>query len=264
MVWVPGGEFSMGSTDPLARQGSVVFTPPDHAVDMRDHSQWWKWVNGANWMHPKGPGSSIDGCDNHPVIHVAYEDALAYCKWADKRLPTEAEWEFAARGGLDGKVNIWGNEPISSSRANTWQGEFPHQNTLADGFAGVAPVKSFAPNGFGLYDMAGNVWEWCSDLYQQDTYAARARELGPTGGGIADNPTGPTRSFDPRNPYEPEVRVVRGGSFLCNDSYCASYRPSARMASSPDTGLSHTGFRCVKKAPAPPDPHPPSNPKPRA
>jgi len=317
MVWIPGGEFSMGSTDPLARDdespvhrvrvdgfwmdatevtnaqfrafveatgyktvaerpidweemkkqvppgtpkppaeelmpGSVVFTPPDHAVNMRDYSQWWSWMNGACWRHPEGPGSTIEGRDDHPVVHIAYEDALAYCKWAGKRLPTEAEWEFAARGGIDGAVNIWGNQPIDSSRANTWQGGFPYDNTLDDGFANAAPVKSFPPNAYGLYDMAGNVWEWCSDLYQQNTYALRAHQLGDNG--VAENPTGPAKSFDPRNPYEPEVRVVRGGSFLCNDSYCASYRPSARMASSPDTGISHTGFRCVKDAPAPASP----------
>lgn len=231
--------------------GAVVFTPPSHAVAMSDFSQWWTWVDGACWKHPEGPTSSIASRGQHPVVHIAYEDALAYCTWAEKRLPTEAEWEFAARGGIDGAVNAWGNEPIDASRANTWQGEFPHRNRLDDGFAGVAPVKSFPPNGHGLYDMAGNVWEWCSDLYQQDTYAIRIRESGPST--VAANPTGPARSFDPRSPYEPEVRVIRGGSFLCNDSYCASYRPSARMALSPDTGISHTGFRCVKSAPAPQD-----------
>ena len=311
MVWVPGGEFTVGSTDPLARMdespvhrvrvdgfwmdatevtnaqfsafvkatgyktvaerpidweemkkqappgtpkpaaedllpGSVVFTPTAHAVDLRDYSQWWMWVNGTSWRHPEGPTSTIKGREDHPVVHIAYEDAMAYCAWAGKRLPTEAEWEFAARGGLDGKANIWGDEPVDATKANTWQGKFPHRNTAEDGFAGIAPVKSFPANGYGLYDMAGNVWEWCSDLYQQDTYATRSRELGPSG--IAINPTGPTRSFDPRNPYEPVVRVIRGGSFLCNDSYCASYRPSARMASSPDTGIIHTGFRCVMNA----------------
>jgi formylglycine-generating enzyme required for sulfatase activity len=312
MVWVPGGEFTMGSTDSLARAdesplhrvrvdgfwmdatevtnsqfsafveatgyltvaeraidweemkkqsppgtprpsedellpGSVIFTPPTHAVDLRDYSQWWSWVDGTCWRHPEGPTSTIEGRGDHPVVHVAHVDALAYCNWAGKRLPTEAEWEFAARGGLDAKVNVWGDEPVDASRANIWQGEFPHRNTLEDGFAGAAPVKSFPPNAYGLHDMAGNVWEWCSDHYRQDTYAVRIRELGPSGTAI--NPAGPARSHDPRNPYEPEVRVIRGGSFLCNDSYCASYRPSARMASSPDTGISHTGFRCAKSAP---------------
>ena len=229
--------------------GAVVFTPPSHAVDLRDFSRWWTWVDGACWKHPEGPNTSIDGRGDHPVVHIAYVDALAYCAWAEKRLPTEAEWEFAARGGIDGAVNTWGNEPIDATRANTWQGEFPQRNTRDDGFAGTAPVGSFPPNGYGLSDMAGNVWEWCSDHYRQDTYAVRARALAPDQ--AAANPTGPTRSFDPRSPYEPEVHVIRGGSFLCNDSYCASYRPSARMASSPDTGISHTGFRCVKIAPAP-------------
>lgn len=231
------------------RPGSVVFNPPDHAVNLHDYSQWWMWVNGASWKHPEGPDSTIEGRDNHPVVHIAFEDAQAYCKRAGKRLPTEAEWEFAARGGIDGAVNVWGNDPIDSFHANTWQGEFPYHNTAEDGFAGTAPVKSFPSNEYGLYDMAGNVWEWCSDLYQQDTYAVRARELGQAG--VAENPAGPARSFDPRNPYEPVVRVIRGGSFMCHDSYCASYRPSARMASSPDTGLSHTGFRCVKDLPIP-------------
>ncbi len=308
MVWIPGGEFSMGSTDPLARPdespvhrvrvdgfwmdatevtnvqfaafvkatgyktvaerpidweelkkqvapgtpkppdenllpGSLVFTPPEHAVDCRDHAQWWSWRTGADWRHPEGPGSTIDGREHHPVVHVAFEDALAYAAWAGKRLPTEAEWECAARGGMDGKVNVWGDEPIAPGRCNTWQGNFPNSNTSEDGFERTAPVRSYAPNGYGLYDMAGNVWEWCSDLYHEGTYPMRVAELGAAG--VAVNPRGVSRSFDARNPYEPVVRVVRGGSFLCNDSYCASYRPSARMATSPDTGLSHTGFRCV-------------------
>lgn len=228
--------------------GAVVFTPPSEPVHLGDYAQWWAWIDGADWRHPEGPGSTIEGKDDHPVIHVAFEDAMAYCAWAGKRLPTEAEWEFAARGGLPRAVNVWGDEPVDASRANTWQGTFPHDNTEADGFAGAAPVKSFPPNGYGLYDMAGNVWEWCRDLYRQDTYAVRARAVGTDG--VVENPVGPARSFDPRSPYEPEVRIVRGGSFLCNDSYCASYRPSARMANSPDTGMSHTGFRCVQDKPS--------------
>lgn len=314
MVWIPGGEFSMGSTDPLARPderpvhrvrvdgfwmdstevtnaqfrefieatgyitvaerpidweqmksqvpagtprppdeellpGSLVFTPPDHAVDLRGYSQWWTWTTGASWRCPEGPGSSIEGREDHPVVHVAFEDAAAYARWAGKRLPTEAEWEFAARGGFDGKVNVWGDAPISPDRANTWQGRFPDHNAAEDGFVRTAPVRSFPPNGYGLFDMAGNVWEWCADLYRPDTYAIRAHN--PDERAIAINPTGPTDSFDPRNPSEPVLRVQRGGSFLCNDSYCASYRPSARMACSPDTGMSHVGFRCVRDA----DPH---------
>jgi len=308
MVWIPGGEFSMGSTDPLARldeqpvhrvrvqgfwmdqtevtnaqfrrfveatgyktvaerpvewaqlqrelppgtpkppdevlqPGSLVFTPPSHPVDLREHQQWWSWTLGANWRHPRGPGSSIEGKDDLPVVHVAFEDAVAYCAWAGRALPTEAQWEWAARGGLDHKVNVWGEEPVDPTRANIWQGHFPDRDTAEDGFAGVAPVKQFPPNGYGLHDMAGNVWEWCADLYRPDTYARRVLELGP--GGVATDPTGPTSSLDPRNPHSPESRVHRGGSFLCNDSYCASYRPSARMACPTDTGLQHLGFRTV-------------------
>jgi formylglycine-generating enzyme required for sulfatase activity len=230
--------------DEMLQPGSLVFTPPDHPVDLRDNAQWWQWTTGANWRHPEGPSSTLDRRDSYPVVHVAFEDAVAYCKWAGKRLPTEAEWEFAARGGLEGKINVWGDEPIDPKRANTWQGHFPDQNTVEDGFARAAPVKSFPPNGYGLYDMAGNVWEWCSDLYRPDTYARRVLETGKDG--VAVNPTGPTTSLDPRNPNSPESRVHRGGSFLCNDSYCASYRPSARMACPPDTGMQHLGFRCVR------------------
>ena len=235
--------------DEMLQPGSLVFTPPDHAVDTSDFSQWWSWVHGASWRHPEGPESTIEGRDEHPVVHVAFEDAVAYCAWAGKRLPTEAEWEFAARGGLNRKVNVWGDEPIDATRANTWQGEFPVRNTAEDGFAGAAPVKQFPPNGYGLYDTAGNVWEWCADYFRPDTYARRMLVTGPEG--VSDNPTGPTKSLDPRNPYAPESRVQRGGSFLCNDSYCASYRPSARMGTTPDSAASHVGFRCVNDAPAP-------------
>jgi formylglycine-generating enzyme required for sulfatase activity len=179
---------------------------------------------------------------------VCYEDAVAYCQWAKKRLPTEAEWEYAARGGREQSVNAWGNEPVDPTRANTWQGHFPDRNTGEDHFVGPAPVRSFPPNGYGLYDTAGNVWEWCSDLYRPDTYAQRVAASGMSG--VTVDPQGPTSSTDPRNPSEPVSRIHRGGSFLCNDSYCASYRVAARMACSPDTGMSHVGFRCVKDAPA--------------
>jgi formylglycine-generating enzyme required for sulfatase activity len=229
--------------DEMLKPGSLVFTPPDHPVDLRAYEQWWTWTTGADWKHPEGPRSSIEGKDAYPVVQIAFVDAEAYCRWALKRLPTEAEWEFAARGGLDGKVNVWGDEPVDPKRANIWQGHFPDKNTAEDGFVLAAPVKSFPPNGYGLYDVAGNVWEWCSDLYRPDTYARRVLELGKDG--VAVNPTGPTTSLDPRNPNSPESRAHRGGSFLCNDSYCASYRPSARMACPPDTGLQHLGFRCV-------------------
>ncbi len=309
MVWIPAGEFSMGSTDPLARPdespvhrvrvdgfwidatevtnaqfakfveatgyktiaerpvdweelkkqvepgtpkppdsmlqpGSLVFSPPDHPVNLRDFSQWWRWVNGANWRQPGGPGTSIVGKENEPVVQVSWQDAAAYARWAGKSLPTEAQWEFAARGGLDGKVNVWGDEPVDAKRCNTWQGHFPDKNTAEDGFARAAPVKSFPPNGYGLYDMAGNVWEWCSDQYEPDAYAKRVAAAGGADRVVA-NPSGPAHSRDPRNPFASELRVQRGGSFLCNDVYCASYRPGARMAGAPDTGSQHVGFRCV-------------------
>ncbi len=220
--------------------GSLVFTPPAGEVDLRDYSQWWTWTPGADWRHPEGPGSSIEDRDDHPVVQVSWDDAVAYAGWAGKRLPTEAEWEFAARGGLEGKPYTWGDQVPSDSQilANIWQGEFPRDNTSADGFIRTAPVGSFAPNGYSLYDMAGNVWEWCSDWYERDLYARRA-DSGPV-----VNPTGPERSDDPRHPFEPR-RVQRGGSFLCADNYCSRYRPSARQGGSPDTGMSHVGFRCA-------------------
>ena len=233
--------------DKMLRPGSLVFAPPDGPVDLRHFEQWWHWTTGADWRHPAGPGSSIDGLDDHPAVQIAHEDAVAYAKWAGKRLPTEAEWEFAARGGLDHKTNVWGDEPVDAKRANTWQGRFPQENTAADGFARTAPVKSFPPNAYGLYDMAGNVWEWCSDLYRPDAYSLQVLEAGPNG--VIDNPQGPAESVDPRNPHAPASYVQRGGSFLCNDSYCASYRPSARMAAPPDTGMQHLGFRCVLSKP---------------
>jgi len=207
--------------------------------------QWWSWVPGADWKHPLGPKDSIDNDtppkhDNYPVVHVAWDDAVAYCTWAGKRLPTEAEWEFACRGGKEGERFIWGAEPPSATniKANLWQGKFPYEKNAADGFMLAAPVKSFAPNGYGLYDMIGNVWEWCDDWYRPDTYAAAAER------GMVVNPQGPTTSLDPTEPHMPK-RVNRGGSFLCNAEYCASYRPSARMRTSPDTGQNHLGFRCV-------------------
>jgi len=236
--------------DEMLLPGSLVFTPPDHPVPLNDIGAWWSWTTGANWKHPQGPGSSIEGKESDPVVQIAFEDAMAYCRWAGKHLPTEAEWEFAARGGLDQKVNVWGDEPVSAARCNIWQGRFPDVNSTADGFARRAPVKSYPPNAYGLYDMAGNVWEWCSDLYRPDTYARRVLEIGTGPDAVAVNPTGPTSSLDPRNPHAPESRVHRGGSFLCCDSYCASYRPSARMACSPDTGLEHLGFRAVMTAAA--------------
>ena len=219
--------------------GSLVFAPPNHPVGLRDASQWWKWTPGADWRHPLGPGSSIVGMDNHPVVHVSWFDAEAYAKWAGKRLPTEAEWEFAARGGLDGKKYVWGDEAFDEDRpqCNNFQGHFPDENTVKDGYARTSPVKAFAPNGYGLYDMAGNVWQWTADWYLPDTYARHA------GQEVIVNPAGPAHSFDPRQ--RPPERVQRGGSFLCCVGYCFNYRPSARMGCTPDTGMSHVGFRCV-------------------
>lgn len=218
---------------------SLVFTPTRTAVDLNDASQWWRWTEGASWKHPEGPKSTIKGRENYPVVHISWDDANAYAKWAGKRLPTEAEWEFASRGGLIDKKYFWGNEEPEKGKpkANIWQGKFPYLNTTKDKFVGASPVKSFSPNKYGLYDMAGNVWEWCNDWYTPDYY----RE---SNGRITNNPQGPLKSYDPMEPTIPK-KVVRGGSFLCNASYCKGYRVTARMKSSPDTGLGHTGFRCV-------------------
>jgi formylglycine-generating enzyme required for sulfatase activity len=223
--------------------GALVFSPPSGPVPLDDYRQWWKWTPGASWKHPEGPGSSIEVKGDYPVVQVSWDDAMAYAKWAGKRLPTEAEWERAARGGLDSKPYVWGDQaPTGTAKlANIWQGQFPHRNSAGDGFARLAPVKSFAPNGYGLYDVAGNVWEWCADWYQTDLYRSRA------GQGVLVNPKGPERSSDPANPYEPH-RVQRGGSFLCSDEYCTRYRPSARQGGAPDTGMSHVGFRCARSA----------------
>lgn len=305
MVWIPGGEFSMGAEDPRGMEhggpgsmedarpihrvyvdgfwmdqtevtndefekfvkatghvtiaeikpraedypgappenliaGSVVFTPPGHPVELNDHYQWWSYVRGANWRHPTGPDSSLKGRGNYPVVQVAYEDAAAYAKWAGKRLPTEAEWEFAARGSLSGKVYAWGNEftPGGKYMANTYQGDFPNTEKDEDGAAGLAPVEKYPANGYGLFDMAGNVWEWCSDWYRPDYYAQLAVVE------VSRNPQGPDSPFDPAEPTE-KKKVHRGGSFLCIESYCTRYMIGTRGKGEVTTGSNHLGFRCI-------------------
>ncbi len=309
MVWIPGGEFSMGSADPsidtaygghetmcdarpihrvfvdgfwmdktevtneqfavfvkatgyrtiaeiaptkeefpTARKenliaGSTVFTPTLNPVPLNNMFQWWRYVKGADWKHPEGPNSDLKGHENYPVVQVAYPDAAAYAKWAGKRLPTEAEWEFAARGGLAGALYPWGNtlKPDGKFVANIYQGKFPVKDAGEDGFVGLAPVGRFPPNRYGLFDMAGNVWEWCNDWYRADYY----EQLAAHHNGVVRNPQGPETSWDPAEPKE-KKRVHRGGSFLCTDQYCTRYMLGTRGKGEVTTAASHLGFRCVQ------------------
>jgi formylglycine-generating enzyme required for sulfatase activity len=234
-----------GALREMLRAGSLVFTPPRQPVDLRDWSQWWNFKFGANWQRPYGPRSSISGMDDHPVVHVAYSDAEAYAKWAGKELPTEAEWEFASRGGLDGAEYAWGAEftPGGRHMANTWQGQFPFENLEGDGYARTSPVKTFQPNGYGVYDMIGNVWEWTADWW-----STKHEADAPKACCVPENPRGGPQaaSYDPR---QPQIRipqkVLKGGSHLCAPNYCRRYRPAARHAEPVDTSTSHVGFRCV-------------------
>ncbi len=233
-----------GALPHMLRAGSLVFTPPRNPVDLRDWSRWWSFTFGATWLEPYGPGSSIDGLDEHPVVHVAFRDAEAYAAWAGKSLPTEAEWELAARGGLEGAEFAWGDEftPKGHHMANTWQGAFPYQNLKGDGYERTSPVTAFPPNGYGLYDMIGNVWEWTADWYST-RHPADARKAccipsNPRGGGEE-------ASYDPCHPIRIPRKVLKGGSHLCAPNYCRRYRPAARHAEPIDTSTSHVGFRCV-------------------
>ena len=232
-----------GALPHMLRAGSLVFVKSKGPVDLKNWSNWWTFGFGADWRHPYGPGSSNKGLDNHPVVHISYRDAEAYAKWVGKELPSEAEWEFAARGGLEGAEYVWGDEltPEGRHMANIWQGEFPYRNTLDDGFEYTAPVGSFPPNGYGLHEMAGNVWEWTTDWYQEHGKIQHACCT-------LENPRGgkPEESCDPRTPeIRIPRRVMKGGSYLCAPNYCQRYRPAARMAQPIDTSTCHLGFRCV-------------------
>jgi formylglycine-generating enzyme len=226
--------------DSLLVAGSLVFKKTSSAIDLNDYSKWWSWITGANWRHPEGPHSDINDRMDHPVVHIAWADAKAYAAWAGKRLPTEAEWEWAASGGSSDVIYPWGNDPAAkaSDKANFWQGSFPYENLNEDGFFGTAPVRSYPPNKFDLYDMAGNVWEWCEDTFNNQGYVEMIEDKLPASRANAVGESSPKQEL-----------VLRGGSFLCNDSYCSGYRVSRRMGTSSDSGLNHAGFRCVKDLP---------------
>lgn len=227
--------------DSILAPGSLVFHEAIKSVNnLNNWQQWWKWTLGANWRHPYGPKSNIIGKDNFPVVHITYKDALAYCKWANRKLPTEAQWELAAMGSLKNSIYTWGNEKGKIDKnANTWQGSFPIQNSKKDGFILISPVKSFPTNSIGLYELAGNVWEYTADWYNVDYYQELIKN-----GTVTKNPKGAAFSKNPDNPYQPE-RIIKGGSFLCNENYCSSFRISARMGMTEDSSSDHVGFRTI-------------------
>ena len=244
---VPDPKDYPGALPEMLFAGSLVFIQPSGPVNTRDLRNWWHWVKGANWREPQGPGSSIDGMDEHPVVHVSYKDAEAFAAWEGKALPTEAEWEFAARGGLDGAAYAWGEEFLPDGRfmANTWQGEFPWEQRNEDGFPGTSPVGAFPPNAYGLLDMIGNTWEWTTDWYSPRHPGEAAKACC-----IPRNPRGGPmdQSYDPA---QPEImiprKVLKGGSHLCAPNYCRRYRPAARYPEPIDTSTSHVGFRCIRR-----------------
>jgi sulfatase modifying factor 1 len=244
----PNAEDYPGAAPEMLQPASVVFVQPKHRVDMKNHFNWWRYVPGANWRHPEGPRSSIEDRADHPVVHIGFEDVEAYAKWAGKEVPTESEWEFAARGGLDGTDYAWGDDlyPNGKFMANTWQGDFPYENHALDGYKRTSPVGTFPANGYGLFDMIGNIWEWTTDWYADSHVAQQSCCSG------AAKKSAKEKSYDPTMPHiKIPRRVIKGGSFLCAPNYCRRYRPAARMAQPVDTATCHVGMRLIKR-PAPP------------